>query len=286
MQASQDTTRFVVPEPKATVFQTGRLPADFAERVKTPHVDSSGIFEGDGTTTNGLRTPDAMDVDTPDTQEVSPVIYPSKDPEQVVVEEDISSEGYKSEPSHASDSLNMKDLKHQAPFAPNREGLKDMNDLSTTLPFNSRVQPLQDPDRVRSSTIRDLQLPKAPKAPLPPADDELTQNVWKTYAESMAVYMQSWNAFNTAMLKHFESRQTSVTHHMFRNWITALGDGASAEDFEASHGEDLAGYGTYMTWLEDDRKCRLWWDMAFEEHRTCLQNLGKVRTKVKEMCSR
>lgn len=287
MQTNHGATGFMVPEPKATAFQTGRLPADFAERVKIPHVDVLSTPEADGNASaTGLRTPDAMDVDTPDNQEASPGTALPQAYQQVVVEEQISPEGSRSGSSHVSDGLSMKDLKGQAPLAPTREGLKDMNDLNTTLPFNSRAQPLQAPDRARPSTMRDLQLPKPPKAPLPPAEDELTEPVWKKYAENMVIYIQGWNFFNHAMLKHFESRQASVKHQMFRNWITALGDGASAEDFEASHGEDLAGYGTYMTWLEDDRKCRSWWDMAFEEHRTCLQNLGRVRNKVKEMCSR
>ncbi|MCJ1257039.1 hypothetical protein MMC24_004864 [Lignoscripta atroalba] len=157
-----------------------------------------------------------------------------------------------------SPPLNLGNLKNVAPLAPSSSGLKDLDDLSTTLPFESRpaIVPTQVPAPQR------LPLPNPPKAP--PVPERLTQVAWDRYTAYMRTYMAEWNAYNSRMLAHFNERQVEVNNKSGGDWITAVG------------GE---GYGRYMRGVEEDFRVREHWDVSWEKHRQCMLGLGEVRAK-------
>lgn len=279
---------------RANIFQPPKLAPDFVEQVnrsrRASHSTKTGNLDGTGYTNGNHRTPDDMDLDSPSGASISPGV--GSDGYNVTVEEESSpiekpvSAATKRHPPDTGtngNGFNMNDLKQSGPFAPSESGLKDLDDLASNLPFKSRSADRNILHRTQSSTLRDLNLPRPPKAPHCPSDNDITSDIWTKFAESMTTYMNDWNKFNAAMVEHFRQRQEAVTHGMYRNWVIAWGDGATAEDFEASHGSDRAGYATYMTWLDDDKKCRAWWDVAFEDHIRCMEGLGRVRKCVKAL---
>lgn len=287
---------------KASAFQSGRLPNDFAEKVNGQRHGSKSTTseprpesvrtESDHANGHERPTPDEMDVDSPMPRDANSPTSSSEAHYNVTVEEEHSPAPPLDPRQHArrheseSSGLDLNGLAQSAPFVSTESGLKDLNGLGDTLPWASRPSDtLEALNRTNSATLRDLNLPRPPKAPQPLSESELDQHSWKRYGDAMTNYIHDWNKFNNAMIEHFRARQEAVTHGMYRNWVCAVGDGASADDFVASGGTDRAGYATYMTWLEDDRKCRTWWDIAFEEHRVCMEGLGKVRKRVKELGS-
>lgn len=287
-----------VDSNKADAFQPPKLAPDFVDQVNSgrrasrstqAETQNGNAYENGHA--NGRLATDDMDLDSPSTgpssatdsehynvtveEEHSPRVKPQDAPQQ-------SSNRHTSDAGARGNGFSMDELKNAGPFAPSQTGLKDLNDLSNSLPFKSRpAENIDTLHRTNSNAMRDLNLPRPPKTPHCPADNEITSDTWQKFAESMTNYMHDWNKFNAAMVEHFRLRQEAVTHGMYRNWLVAWGDGASAEDFEASHGSDRAGYATYMTWLEDDKRCRAWWDVAFEEHIRCMEGLGRVRKCVK-----
>jgi curved DNA-binding protein CbpA len=180
--------------------------------------------------------------------------------------------------------VNLDDLKQTAPFAPSATGLGDLNDLSNAIPFGSRAAPSVEPalNQTISSTARRLELPKPPKIVNPPAEDRITQEAWETYVRNINSYLHDWNVFNIKMLDHFRTRQDQINVGMRNNWINSVGDGPSIEAFDAGDSSLRAGFTTYMAWLEDDARCRSWWDTANERHRECFETLARVRETVKQ----
>ena len=296
--------------PKAAAFQPGKFSADeWAEKFKeqtwtTPSSDLNArrpkpqkkgsrsaphkqpvpdpnakdrVEEDYSFNSPPTATEDAMDIDGDSMENITSKFAdpPTKPPANVP---DIERNG--------GLKANLEDLRQTAPFAPAATGLKDLDDLSTTLPFPSRAAPSVDPalDRTISSTARRLDLPKPPKTVIPPAEDNLTQESWETYVHNINTYLHDWNVFNIKMLDHFRTRQDQINVGMRNNWISSVGDGPSVEVFDAAGDSDglRAGFATYMAWLEDDARCRSWWDTANERHRECFENVKRIREKVKQ----
>ncbi|KAL8734320.1 MAG: hypothetical protein Q9166_001518 [cf. Caloplaca sp. 2 TL-2023] len=159
--------------------------------------------------------------------------------------------------------LGLSDLKNVAPFAPNQEGLKDLNDLSTTLPFESRAS--TQPTKLPSP--RKLLLPQPPKPPVAPK--MLTQSSWDHYIAAMRAYVTGWNAFNAQILAHFNERQASVESTLKPEWMSAVGEGT-----------EKWGFGKYMQGVEEDFRVREHWDLSWERHRECMRVLGVVREQL------
>ncbi len=193
-----------------------------------------------------------------DSNDVTP-----KQPQQVPLSSvPPSSNGTRSEPQDASE-FNLGGLKNVAPFAPSKEGLKDLGDLSQTLPFESRPairKPSLAPQR--------LALPNPPKGPEIP--DKLTQNAWERYLAQMRAYMYEWNGYNKKMLSHFSDRQREVEDGLAPEWMSAVGEGSGGK----------GGYGKLMQGIEEDFRVRAHWDVSWEKHRECLQGLGKIRERL------
>ncbi len=159
--------------------------------------------------------------------------------------------------------LNLGGLNKVTPLAPTDEGLQTLEELKTTLPFESRAsnQPVDE------SPPPPLVLPNPPKAPFVP--EKLTQAAWERYVAHMRVYMFEWNAFNTKMLNHFNERQASVEKVLKPEWMSAVGEGT-----------DQWGYKKYMQGLDEDCRVRAHWDVSWEKHRECMKGLGGVREKL------
>ncbi|KAL8940225.1 MAG: hypothetical protein Q9216_002934 [Gyalolechia sp. 2 TL-2023] len=168
-----------------------------------------------------------------------------------------------SQPHSEQDGINLGNLKNVAPFAPSQQGIKDLNDLATALPFESKasVRPPQIPSPQK------LELPNPPRAPLAP--EKLTQSSWERYIAAMRAYMSEWNAYNTKMLSHFTERQASVELTLKPEWMSAVGDGTESW-----------GYQKYMQGVEEDFRVREHWDVSWERHRECVRTLGNVRERV------
>lgn len=160
-------------------------------------------------------------------------------------------------------TLNLGDLKNVAPFAPNQQGLKDLHDLSTALPFESRAAAQVTDESVPAPLV----LPNLPKAP--PIPEPLTQTAWERYLAQMRAYMFEWNAYNAKMLAHFNERQAMVENSLQPDWMSAAGD--------------ASGYSAYMQGLKEDFRVRAHWDVSWEKHRECMLGLGKVRERMRRL---
>lgn len=171
-------------------------------------------------------------------------------------------------PSHPDqlsehDPIDLGNLKKVAPFGPNQQGIKDLNDLTTALPFESKAS--ARPPQVPSP--QKLELPNPPKAPLAP--EKLTQSSWERYIVAMRAYISEWNVYNTRMLNHFTERQASVEVTLKPEWLSAVGEGTKKW-----------GYTKYMQGVEEDFRVREHWDVSWERHRECMRTLGNVREKL------
>lgn len=202
------------------------------------------------------------------------------------------------------DLLDLADISLVNPFtATNCGGINDMKDLNSTLPFES--QP--NTTRTRISP-RDLSLPKPPKPPsspkftmnpgLPGINPEqiLARTLWAQYMKDMAAYMNEWNRFNRTMLSHFNARQNFVDTVLSPNWMNARGDSgrlnlggtlATASDDDDSDDEKCVtksgqyGFGAYVRGMEEDFVVRQHWEVAWERHRQCILELGRLRTWIR-----
>ncbi len=215
------------------------------------------------------RATDAMDIDSSFSDTV-PITTPTND-ESHDVDQPAPQCTY---PTQAD--VNLNNLANVAPFAPSSTGLKDLDDLSTTLPFESRPAPAVNLSRTILSSRR-LNLPKPPRTVIPPSDIDTNKLSWERYIADMNAYFYDWNVFNKKMIEHFRSRQEQIDMSMASHWISMMGSGPSPDHMDGAK----AGYATYMAWLEDDTQCREWWDVANEKHRICFEDLGKARAKAK-----
>ncbi|PGH09188.1 hypothetical protein AJ79_05717 [Helicocarpus griseus UAMH5409] len=221
----------------------------------------------------------------------------------------------KSDSTLPNSTLNLKNLTNVAPFtATNSTGINDLNDLSSTLPFESRPN---DSSRTRL-TVRpqDLALPKPPKVPAAPKFTEHTskaemQNIWERYVAEINAYMHDWNLFNRTMLGHFNARQHAVETGLAPNWAGAVGDstrlrldgepdssskktgtgtgssdGNDADDEADGHEQLIAGSGkggfsAYLRGVKEDFVVRQHWEVAWERHLACLEGLDGARRAMK-----
>ena len=115
----------------------------------------------------------------------------------------------------------------------------------------------------------------------------------------MAAYMNEWNKFNRTMLSHFNARQNFVDTVLSPNWMNARGDsgrlniGGSLDSTAGDNDEDSDdekcvtrsgrfGFGAYVRGMEEDFVVRQHWEVAWERHRKCILELGRLRTWIRE----
>ncbi|KAF3491247.1 DnaJ domain-containing protein [Arthroderma uncinatum] len=199
--------------------------------------------------------------------------------------------------------FSLKKLGLVNPFtSSNSKGIDDLKDLNSSLPFKSEAS--SDKPSQRPIHPRDLSLPKPPKPPTPPTivgppptprtameKASLPQAPWEVYMLQMQAYMREWNSFNRTMLAHFNERQNLVETALAPGWMRAMGDSSRVKLGDADDGgnvgdskEDLlingkgkAGYSEYLRGIEEDFVVRQHWDVAWERHRSCILDLGRVR---------
>ena len=161
------------------------------------------------------------------------------------------------EPSTAK--FNLGDWQHNYPFAPSNEGLANMNDLTTSLPFESRASPKKPP--VGKPTVRH-------GLPMPPlcvdAPPNLTFDSCKHYLKKLHQYMEAWNEFNTRMVTILSEKQAFNRKCSQCNWLDIKGN----------------GYERYMKGLDEHRRARLHIETAYERHEKNMEILGLVRAEI------
>ncbi|KAL9124044.1 MAG: hypothetical protein Q9217_006589 [Psora testacea] len=161
-------------------------------------------------------------------------------------------------PSHLepdSQNMNFAGFQNVAPFAPSNEGLDNVDELKTALPFASHASATKPNFE---NCTKKLELPKVPKTPTPPST--LTQTSWQRYLADMNAYIFKWNTFSAQILLLFQNRQEEH-REIGPSWVGQVGGDVDA----------------YLMALDEDERARNYWEVASERHRECFQTLKKVR---------
>ncbi|KAK4939089.1 hypothetical protein LTR10_020575 [Elasticomyces elasticus] len=274
------------PSDKAAAFQQGKLPSDWASKVKTS-VPQQFRPETGRSSANSASTVDSrehyvvVEEDAMDVDDTPPINGKSDNSPNGAQRNSTEFPRPASRRSSVNGGVDLREFAQHAPFAPTAAGLKDLDDLAANLPFDSKPSDNIDNSNKPSARLRALNLPKPPKVVSPPAADRLDTANFTQYVGNMNVYMREWNSFNAKMIEHFRNRQDRVCGTMSQNWVGMLGDGPGADELD-ENGNQKAGYAAYIQWLKDDAQCREWWDHANEWHMQCLEDLGRVREVAKK----
>ncbi|KIV79799.1 hypothetical protein PV11_07344 [Exophiala sideris] len=274
------------PSDKAAAFQQGKLPSDWASKVKTS-VPQQLRPETGRSSANSASTVDSrehyvvVEEDAMDVDDTPPINGKSDNSPNGAQRNSTEFPRPGSRRSSMNGGVDLREFAQHAPFAPTAAGLKDLDDLAANLPFDSKPSDNIDSSSKPSARLRALNLPKPPKVVSPPAADRLDTANFTQYVGNMNVYMREWNSFNAKMIEHFRNRQDRVCGTLSQNWIGQQGDGPGADELD-ENGNQKAGYAAYIQWLKDDAQCREWWDHANEMHMQCLEDLGRVREVAKK----
>lgn len=228
---------------------------------------------------------DAMDIDTtPPTQETAPTssneprLYAvpkstwreqAEQKQQTAGARKVSSRHnrQKTEPSM---STNLDDLSHVEPIAQSATGLRNLADLSSTLPFQSAATPSR---MTQSSEPQKLQTPPIPRVPIPP--NRLTKVSWHTYALSFATYLEAYHAFIKTMLAHFDAREKQASARLLggSGWLEAIGGDTSSS----------LGFASYWKGVQEDEKVRETWNIGCEKHLEAVRQFDELRERVRKL---
>lgn len=156
--------------------------------------------------------------------------------------------------------LNLGDLKQVYPLAPSHEGLGNMNDMVTNLPFESRASPTKP---ATDGSLRRLDLPQPPFCPANP--QSLTESSCDRYGRRIRQYMNEWNNFNSKMASILTARKGF------------LHDSSGCDWFDIQDN----GYDNYMKGLAEHERVREHYGLACEKHQKSMQDLGSLRTEMK-----
>lgn len=155
--------------------------------------------------------------------------------------------------------FNLGDWQNQYPFAPSNEGLMNMDDIATNLPFESRASPTKPTTEAAASRHG---LPHPPRCPDAPRN--LTQGSCEHYLRELRRYMGKWNTFNSEMVDILAAKQAFNQDCSKCNWLDIRGN----------------GYDDYMKGLEEHKRARVHMDTAYEHHEKNMENLGLVRAEI------
>lgn len=145
---------------------------------------------------------------------------------------DIAAEANGANADATEQALNMNKLSNVTPFtSTNAAGIDNLQDISSTLPFDSRPHlPTSHSRPIRPRDLHCPNPPKRPRAPEPvpagPGSQQrvLPRSTWQRYVAEMNTYMREWKDFNRRMLAHFNARQDAIETGLAPNWIDAVGD--------------------------------------------------------------
>lgn len=265
---------------------------DFATGSKErPHVivDDEHVTEGGAGAGGaaGVDVDDAMDIDTPppagqpfttpdqnasNTKE--PRLYsvpPSTWRQEQQKKQERKASAHRRTSTEPRLATNLDDLAHVEPLARNAEGLQNLADMSSTLPFDSQAahsvsDKSKGPDR--------LQMPPVPKVPEKPL--KLTKTSWHSYALSFGNYLQHFHAFNKTMLAHMDARQKQAEARLLRGsmWLEAGGDTS-----------DNQGFDSYLKGVREDEQVRETWNIGSEKHLEAVIDFDKMRDRVKKLAA-
>ncbi|OJD38999.1 uncharacterized protein BKCO1_3000278 [Diplodia corticola] len=169
-------------------------------------------------------------------------------------------------PEETDESLRFKEFANVAPFtSTSQEGLRNLDDLSQNLPFESRPAASHP---TRSAEPAALSLPLPPKAPEIPT--QLTMGVWRELLPKMALYVKGFQQFDSYMLQHFAARQHEVDAMGGAiNWLGAAGDLTTT-----------GGFSSYMRGIKEDERAREQWKVGWEKHRNAMDLFEAARARV------
>ncbi|OCL04737.1 hypothetical protein AOQ84DRAFT_111508 [Glonium stellatum] len=171
-------------------------------------------------------------------------------------------------PSSATDPFgpgleSLFELKNVEPIKQSSNGgLRDLNNLSSTLPFESRTSASHP---FKPSAPQNLNLPLVPKPPDEPS--RLTKQTFARYMHAMQAYMVMWHGFNSTLVSHFAEREKWCAC-LDAKWLTSLGEPTNKPGFDS-----------YLRSLQEDEKVRTHWNIACEKHRTAVEACARVREK-------
>lgn len=167
-------------------------------------------------------------------------------------------------PPRPKDKFNLADFKNVAPFtSTTNEGLMDVNDLKTALPFDSQAS-TTSASSTFANCLHKIELPKVPKAPSPPS--VLNPTSWEQYLGEMNNYLFRWTGFTAQILLLFQRRQEEY-RELGPAWVGQVGGECEA----------------YLTALDEDERTRKYWEVASELHRECFRNLQQTRRTIMSM---
>jgi len=162
-------------------------------------------------------------------------------------------------PSNAP-HLNLGDLNNVYPFATSNEGLANMNDIATNLPFESRASETKP---VADESLHRADLPKPPLCARPPSS--LTDTSCDRFCRQVYSYMEEWTKFTAKMVNLLSTRQ-----------VFNKGNAG----FQLIDMEDIR-YNNYMKGLEESRRTRAHFEVACENHYKTMQEFGLVRQEMR-----
>ncbi|KAK4543239.1 hypothetical protein LTR36_005789 [Oleoguttula mirabilis] len=173
-------------------------------------------------------------------------------------------------------TTNLDDLANVEPMAQGANGLKNLADLSSTLPFQS--QPSAAPP-THPLEPQKLQVPSIPKAPEPP--NQLTKQSWHAFTQAFGNYLKAYHAFNNTMLQHFLSREHQAQARLVAGtgWLEATGDTSGAR----SGGNGPSGFGSYLQGVREDETVREAWGVGCERHVEACKGFEKMRERVRRL---
>ncbi|EME45972.1 hypothetical protein DOTSEDRAFT_70097 [Dothistroma septosporum NZE10] len=290
---SQNGSRSKTPIRKASRLQTNDQGTATGTQEQPHIIIDEPDPPGDGAPeAAAANDADAMDIDTdPPTTSTSP------NPEQVTTRETTSTKGpryvsvepspwrkqqeaQQRSPSSARPArdatepqlrTNLEDLAQVEPIAKSADGLKNLADMSSTLPFQSSAATTANAQALKPQR---LMTPAVPKAPEPPT--RLSKQSWHVYAVSFGTYLKHFHGFNKTMLAHFDTREKQADTRMFNGtaWLEATGD-------PTSH----TGWGHYLKGVLEDEAVRTAWELGCERHLEAVKTFEKLRERIRKLVS-
>ncbi|TKA34283.1 hypothetical protein B0A50_00263 [Salinomyces thailandicus] len=234
---------------------------------------------------------DAMDIDTPPIAPEAPQVEAdqtheprlmSVPPSQWRQRQQAHANGNRRKASHRVPSAetpglktNLDDLYNVEPMARTTDGgLRDLSDLSSTLPFQSQPSSTLP---TQSHEPQKLAIPQIPKAPESPS--KLSKQSWYAYAQAFGDYLKAFHAFNQTMIHHFASReqQAQARFTAGMGWLEAVGDPVGTSATEP------VGFGSYLQGVREDESVREAWSMGCERHEEACKGFGRVRERVRKV---
>ncbi|KXT16248.1 hypothetical protein AC579_6942 [Pseudocercospora musae] len=255
---------------------------DVVEVDRNGHPVASGGAADDG---------DAMDIDTPPrptdaAEQAAPLSSSANEPRLYSVppsqwrQEQAQSYSHNRQTSSSSRraqrksgqsdlKTNLDSLRHTIPLEGGKDGLNELADLSSSLPYASKASSTlptegDDPPEVK--------LPQYPKAPSGPT--KLTKASWTEYAQKFANYLLGHHMWNRSMLEHFNRREPQAEACMSHgtDWLSASGDTVNG----------APGFGEYCKAVKQDQKWRTAWQVGCDKHLQNVNDFEQMRSRVKQ----